>query len=494
MAEESQKPTVLDMRQLGQTGLKRYSGFIFEEFLQELTGWKGIEVYKEMLNNDPIVGAIMYAIQTLTRGVDWRIQPGSEQKFDIEAAEFVESCMHDMSDTWTDTISEILSFIGYGHSYHEKVFKKRLGKQLTPDDSSKFNDGKIGWKRLPIRSQDTLYRWIFADNGDIMGVEQLSPPHFHMTTIPMEKALLFRTTSAKNNPEGKSIFRNAYRSWYMKKNIENIEGIGIERDLAGLPVALVPPELLSNCASADQKHTLELIKTIVTNIRRDEQEGVVFPSAYDANGNLMYDLKLLSTGGSRQFDTDKIVQRYDQRIAMSALADFILLGHEKVGSFALASSKTQLFAQAIGAFLQIICDTFNRHAIPQLCDLNNLKVSEYPKLCHGDLESQDLAELGTYLTNLASSGYPLFPNPELEKHLMKAASLPEPLESTEDANTKPQPMDGTGKNNIVEIPVDAGPNYVAPDTTPVNPEKSVQQLVAEELGTRMYPNGAPKAF
>ena len=35
------------------------------------------------------------------------------------------------------------------------------------------------------------------------------------------------------------------------------------------------------------------------------------------NGKPLYDLKLLTTGGSRQFDTDKVIQRYDHRIAMS---------------------------------------------------------------------------------------------------------------------------------------------------------------------------------
>lgn len=34
--------------------------------------------------------------------------------------------MHDMQDTWTDTISEILSFLTYGWSFHEIVYKRRI--------------------------------------------------------------------------------------------------------------------------------------------------------------------------------------------------------------------------------------------------------------------------------------------------------------------------------------------------------------------------------
>jgi hypothetical protein len=52
--------------------------------------------------------------------------------------------------------------------------------------------------------------------------------------------MLFRTKSRKGSPEGKSILRNAYRSWYFKRRIQEIEGIGIERDLAGFPTLTAP--------------------------------------------------------------------------------------------------------------------------------------------------------------------------------------------------------------------------------------------------------------
>ena len=72
----------------------------------------------------------------------------------------------------------------------------------------------------------------------------------------MEKCLLFRTQTHKNNPEGRSILRNAYRSWYFKKRIEEIEGVGIERDLAGIPIAYVDPAIMSAGATADQQAML----------------------------------------------------------------------------------------------------------------------------------------------------------------------------------------------------------------------------------------------
>ncbi|GAF67643.1 unnamed protein product, partial [marine sediment metagenome] len=358
----------------------------FEEFLTELSGIRGVNIYNEMSNNCPTVGAILFAIDMLIRQVPWNVNKVSDEPNDIAAAEFLESCLNDMSMTWKDTISEILSMLTFGWAYHEVVNKIRLGKNHKfPNRSSKFNDGRVGWAKIPIRSQDTLLNWEYSDSGDLLGMHQLAPPTFKQTFIPVDRALLFRTQVKKNNPEGRSVLRNAYRPWFFKKNIENIEGIGIERDLAGLPVIKVPVELLATNASADKKALLAVFVKLVQKIRRNENEGVVFPLAFDENGNELYKLELLSTGGKRNFDTNEIVNRFKQDIAMTVLADFILLGHKGVGSYALASSKTKLFATAIGTWVDVIQDVFNKTAIPRLFDFpaNDFGVEKLPQLMHG---------------------------------------------------------------------------------------------------------------
>jgi hypothetical protein len=455
--DTEEKPRIVDYREVGATGLKRFSGFIFEEFLLELTGWKGVAVYTEMLRNDATVFSIYQTIKRICRRVPWMVEPASIAKPDEDAAEFVHTCMNDMSQTWIDMIDEALTMLGYGYSVHEIVYKRRCGDVFDPTMRSKHSDGRIGWRKIPIRSQDTIYRWQFDDHGGIQGVEQLAPPHYYHNTIPVEKMLLFRTTIEKNNPEGLSIFRGAYRSWYNKKFIENIEGIGVERDLAGLPVALVPPEILSTNASIDEQNLLANLKNIIINIRRDAQEGVVFPMAYNTTGKPLFELKLLSTGGQRQFDTDKIINRYDQRIAMTAVADFLLLGSDKVGSYALAKSKTSMFANAVGAFLDIIADVFNNYAIPRLFALNDFQISNYPKITHGDLENVDLGELGDYLQKLSMSGFPLFPNMDLEKYLMKVAHLPEPPDVLAEPDMQIEDSQNEGSDNAPEFEIPGVP-------------------------------------
>lgn len=407
-------------KELGRIGQRQFGGVIYEEFLPELRGKRGIAVYNEMSENDDIVGAILFAIEMLIRQCSWNVEAGGGTGKDKEAADFVKSCMDDMQDTWIDTISEILSFLTYGWSFHEIVYKRRMGNTKDQRTRSKFKDGLIGWQKLPIRAQDTLYQWEYDNQDNLLGMTQMPPPHYGMFTIPIEKALLFRTKKRKGNPEGRSILRNAYRSWYFKRRIQEIEGIGIERDLAGLPVVYAPEnfdlwdENIPNNVIA-RNH----LESMVRNIRRDEMEGVVLPHGYK--------FELLSTGGTRQFDTNVIINRYDTRIAMTVLADFIILGHEKTGSWALSSDKTELFAVAIGAFLDIICETFNSQGIPTLIDMNGQHfsgITAYPKMTHGDIEDADITKVSAFIKDMTGIGV-LVPDDGLEDYIRQVGHLPE---------------------------------------------------------------------
>ena len=378
-----------------------------------------------MAENDDTIGAILFAVEMLIRQASWNVEPGGDTPKDKEAAEFVEQCMHDMQDTWTDTISEILSFLTYGWSFHEIVYKRRMGKTRDQKTRSKYNDGLIGWRKLPIRAQETLYQWEYDDEDNLIAMTQLPPPNYGLITIPMDKAMLFRTKSRKGNPEGRSILRNAYRSWYFKRRIQEYEGIGIERDLAGLPVFTAPEDIA--IWDEDDPDMVKLrtgMEAMVQKIRVDELAGIVKPHGFE--------FELLNSGGSKQFDTNAIIQRYDTGMAMTVLADFIFLGHQQVGSFALSSDKTELFSMAIGAYLDIICETFNSQGIPQLIDVNGSHfdgITDYPKLAHGDIENADIQKLAAYIKDMTGVGI-LVPDDGLEDYVREAAGLPERTSDT----------------------------------------------------------------
>jgi hypothetical protein len=435
---------------LGKSGLKHYSGVLYEEYLPQLQGSKGIKVFDEM-SDDPVIGSGLLAVESLLRSVPWVVEPASQHPEDLELAAFVEECKDDMSHTWEDFISEVLSCVRYGWSYFEIIYKPRTGDAGASLDwgTSKYRDGLVGWRKFALRSQDSLYRWKLDSHGDIQGMWQFPPPTgvedeylgvetqraldkegksdlgWSLIFLPIEKSMLFRTTSRKNSPEGRSFLRTAYRPWYYAKRMEDIEAIGLERDLSGIPLAWVPPEILMQKKSPEAQSTYQYIKDIVQRTKRDEQEGIMYPLIYDESGNKLYDIELLSTQGRRSFDTGAIVTRYNQQKAMALLADFILLGHENVGSFALSSDKTELFSVALESILDNIEDVLNRYAIPRLLKVNGIEAGAgMPQFRHGDIEKPDLANLIQYVQGLANAGAPIFPDLILENHLRGVADLP----------------------------------------------------------------------
>ena len=274
---------------------------------------------------------------------------------------------------------------------------------------------------------------------------QSAPPSYSPVFIPIEKSLLFRFRSHKNNPEGRTggLLRNAYRSWFFSKRIQEIEAVGVERDLVGLPVMECPMEILDVNATGSEAAIRRSLEDLIQRIRRDENEGALIPPETDRQGNSTgYKLKLLSSGGKRNFDTDAIIRRYETRIAQSVLSEFIMLGTESVGSFALASSKTKMFSIALGALRDSILSVFNRFAIPRLMEMNGqMDPGTYPTMVSGDFDSAPLDEIAQYVTSLASVGA-INIGPKLERKLLELGNLPEEEEEGFDADLPKAPSEG----------------------------------------------------
>lgn len=421
------------LQELGGTGLEQWSGIVSEEFLNQLRDRLGLKVFREMSSNDAVVGAMLYGLEMLMRPVQWTVEPfhdPDEQPTDADKlnAKFVDEALNDMSHSWGSFLGEWMAAPVYGFAPFEIVWKKRRGWKADPDLRSKYDDGRLGISKLAIRHPDTLDRWVFTDDsGRVEAMIQRPPPTFRTVTIPWEKLLLFTTMQRKGNPQGTSLLRRAFVAWYRKKKVEEIESIGIERELAGLPKFETPPEWWLDDASSEEKALLAMVKKIGRRVKADEQAVIVMPRILDEGGNQLLTFELVTTGGRRAIDTGATKEYYSRQIAMTILADVILIGHEKVGSNALASTKTNLFAAGIGALLDGIEDPLNDHLIPRLMVLNGLPPERSPSIRHGDIETPDLGVLGKYVSDLGGAGMELFPTEdgELERELLRAANLPE---------------------------------------------------------------------
>tara|TARA_R110002020_G_scaffold50264_1_gene142178 strand:+ start:930 stop:2327 length:1398 start_codon:yes stop_codon:yes gene_type:complete len=416
--------------QIGVSGLNRSSnGYatIEEEWLSELRGSNGIKSYREMADNNSTIGAVLFLIDSFVRKVAWEVDAADDSDEAKAWAQFVEECVADISQSWANVMGEAVRGVCiYGWSTFEIVFKMRQGKKDDKEQSSIYNDNRIGWGKFAPRSQDTNYGWEFTETGELLGMYQMAPPNYRIDYIPLDKLLLFRSVGImKDNPQGRSALRNCYISYSIQKKIQISEAIGISRNLSGLPVMTVPLRLLSDSATSAEKQLLSNFQDMVSRVKSDQYSGLVLPSEVTQDGNPSgYKFQLMTGASGKTAETTPVIERLEKAIARSFLADFLFLGSGTTGSWALSSSKTNMFSQALGGFLSAIVEVLNS-AVEQLMRMNgNHDAATYPKIRHGDLEKMPLEEISGPIAQMVSAGI-ITPDDELEKWVREIAGAPQ---------------------------------------------------------------------
>ena len=412
--------------ELGTTGLRRFGGRIDDEYDRQFKDlYKRVQLYREMAD-DAVVAAVDQAHRMVIRRVPWEVEAGGETTADEDAAEFVRQCMDDMSLSWLDFIDNIMPMFRYGFQLAEIVWKRRQGERR--EGGSKYDDGRIGWRKFIFIAPESLDRgepWLIDDHGGLQGARQTPlTSGGKPVDIPIDKLILFRTTTEKNNPEGRSLYRAQYQSWYFKHNLEEVEAISAERNGAGFPVIYAGRDVGK---SKDGESDLVAFKDIVVNMRVDDQMGLVIPyakmgaGAKEGEGALV---EFLAPPGKGVVDFNQVITRYEQRMAMVGLAQFIHLGMNGVGARALGESGQDFFTLAVTGWVDAIADTINRFAVEPLLKFNYFPgLTAYPKIVHGPVAQTDLAQIADYINKLAGAQL-VTPHPDMERALLELADMP----------------------------------------------------------------------
>lgn len=406
-------------REIGVSGLDFTAGYVRADPDYKLQGQLGVEQYDLMRHTDPTVAAVLMALSLPVREAKWRVNPASSSPVDVEAAEFVESCLHDMSFSWDDVLTEISTMFAFGWAYMEWILKARQGanpkKGGTP---SQYDDGRIGFKKIALRGQASLHRWdIEEETGKLKGMYQWGG--INIMHIPLDKAILFRTTKELNNPEGFSVLRPAHRAWQYKRNLERFEAIGIQRAMQGMPVI----KLLQGATRAGTVNTGESTEERAEKIIKRLYDNLMFGVIEDIDMEFRFEAPDMR--GVSQ-DSGAVIQRYDEAIARAALAMYILLGTRERGSYALAKELGDLFFLAVEGFINMIAQTFSKWGVPILFHYNNFPgITGYPEVTTAINRRVDIQTLADFVNKLVQAQV-LVPDEELERHIRELADLPAP--------------------------------------------------------------------
>lgn len=418
----------------GFVGLRTINGQILEERNKAFRYPQFIGTVNEM-RTDPTISAALNVYRMMITRVQWTVQPpDNPTETDKKRAEFIQSCMDDMEGTWQQFISEVVTYLEYGFSVQEKVYRRRLKR-----NGSKHNDGLVGLRKIAPRAQETIRHWNFSEDGrELQSIGQsirelensaryqnLANPEDGLIRINRDKFMLFSADSVKGNPEGKSILKSVYLPYKQLTLLKDQLMLGISKDLAAIPIMGLPPKLMDPNAAPEDKAAYQAYQNLVERVANGTQRGIVVPLIYDPDTKQpLFDFKLLEAKGQSKFDLPAIIKQLQNDILVALSADVITLGTDLEATFSIKDSKTNLCALAVEHRLNEIRDVLNNDLIPQLYALNGWSQDRMVTFEFGDIADVDSEAFSKFIQRVASVGMIEIDRPWLNK-IRSVAGVPE---------------------------------------------------------------------
>jgi len=404
------QPERFRLGEIGSLGMRVFGGVTREELKQELNWPQSIDTFR-LMSYHSAINAPLTLFENIISKATWTYKPPIDAtEEEKNQAKIINQMMNDMEQPWSEFIRDVLSANIFGFSVHEKVYRKRFKA-----NGSMYDDGIIGWKKLPIRVQESISKFIFSEDGnEIVGVQQnlayitdtynRFSSRGNLINLPRSKFLLFRTGKHRGDPFGKSPLRDAYLAWRFLTVLEEIEATGVAKDLNGLPVLMLPAQYLAADAPPEVQAIRQYYENVMRNIQMNEQSAVILPQVIDPESKQpMFKLDLLSVDGKKNFDISKIKEYYKTLIFVSLFADILIQGTTSTGSFALGTLKNSLSAAYAERLIANIAETLQNDLIRQTYALNNWDTSRIGRLDTDGIEPADLETLGKFLQRVAST-------------------------------------------------------------------------------------------
>lgn len=393
-------------REIGQLGLKISGGLVTEETRKELRFPHCIKTYDLMEQNITIASALSI-VNVIAARTPYYFEAYDKTEEHNKRRDFVEGCFNDMTHTLDEFIREAMTINKYGFSVHEKVFQYRRF-----ENGSKYDDGLVGIKRLPIRAQSSLKGWKFdANTRELKGVYQHkarwdeSSHRFTLDTenavfLPRNRILHIKDNSTNGNPEGKSRLAYCYSHWRKLQQLLETEEIATVKNLNGVPVVKIPSLYMSDDATPEQKSTFKVFKDGVTKLGIGEQQSIILPSDVDENGKPYFDFNIVTSSASNISAISAIVKTRSDQLLQALFADALIMAQ---GTSSAVANKQDMLVMLVESLLQSIFDQINSDLIPDLFRRNGWDATKTPKLKYGKLANLDFADYAKAIQQLKAT-------------------------------------------------------------------------------------------
>lgn len=382
------------LKELGTAGTRWRKVLGGHEYLTELAGVRGLQLFDKMRRSDSTVKqSLRIAKAPVVQGRWWvdSANPGNAEA-DLQA-EFISNALFKWQTIgWTQFILEVLTMLDFGYSLFEKVYTLFDWK----------GEERVIWRKFAPRSVMDVEEWHYDSTGGPDHVEMTSFEGENGVRIPIKKLLVFSFDREAGNLEGMSILRSAYKHWYYKENLYKIDAIQKERHGIGVPVIHLPP----NFTPTDKTLADELGR----NLRTNESAHITLPP------NWIIEFAELKV---QNVDIMKSIVHHDDKIVDNVLASFLREQRTQGAEVSL-----DIFMKSSRFIADLVREVINKYAIPELINWNWMGVTEYPELKVRRIgEVVDLRTLSFMARNLVGAKI-VQPDDRLEDYLRDEIDFP----------------------------------------------------------------------
>ena len=405
--------------ELGNLGVSVDFQSIYSDSLKELQFPYSLKTFDQMAKSS-VVASVLSAVNTIAGQADFYLDSYDQSDTHLSRKKFVEQCLfYDMKTSFNQVVKDFLTATQYGFSILEKVFRER---RYT--EGSLYDDGKIGIKYLPLRSQKSIEDFKYDEmNRELQSVVQTLTSNgtgslvtLKKTSVdlPADRIMLFKVNSSSNYPYGRSPLADAYMSWRVLEELRGIETVSANRNLNGIPHLSCPSEIMDESSDdPEDKARVFKLKQQMSRISTGEQAYIITPSdRYDQTegASAQYDFKVVTGSSSHLTALGSIISRYKNEVFQAMCADILTIDDGQSASSSLTTNKQTMFNMFVEARLREFIEVINSDLIPDLFARNGWDITKTPKLKYDRVEKLTVAEMAKAIQQLsATSTIPITP-------------------------------------------------------------------------------------